>query len=377
MRILVIPGYYGFGGRSTAGASGAGVFFRDQAVALARRGHHVILLFVHFDTERGAHVDEVDDEGVRCVYVHAAPWPKFNSLYRIVLMVRALRRLEPTERPEVIHAHVFHALPAALVIACLFRLPLVVTEHSSKVRLGIVSPGWQLVARVGYPRVKRLLAVSRPLAAALGRYTRRPVDVVPNLVREPFFDLPLPAGASGSFTFLSIGYCDPIKGWDVLLRAFALLRQDTSAARLVLCGAVCPELVSLAERLGITDRVRFVGRVPPEEIPWIVAECDCHVMPSRTETFGIASIEALAAGRPIIMTATDAAPEIVDPHNGLIVPPDDVEALAHALRSMIADAGRYDPEQIRASCRSKFSEAAVVAQLLEVYRQASAGDSLG
>lgn len=371
MRILVIPGYFGFGGRNASGSSGSGVFFRDQAVALARAGHDTSLLYVHFDARKGKELEVTTDDGVRCLYVHAARLPRLNSLYRIILMIWAVRStFTRVNLPEVVHAHVFHALPGAWAVSRAFGIPFVVTEHSSKVRQGSLKFFWRSVARLGYGRAARVIAVSQPLAQSMSRYTSQEVMVIPNLVRDEVLHMaPLQRTAGVPFTFLSIGYCDQIKGWDVLLRAFARLQEAGPSGRLVLCGAVCPELVELAASLGVMDRVTFIGKVPPAEIPWILGSCDCHVMPSRMETFGIASIEALAIGKPIIMTATDAASSIVSPANGLVVPVGDAAALAAAMAIIQKKSRDFDAERIRSDCQRTFSASSVVARLVVVYRE--------
>lgn len=370
MRVLVIPGYFGFGGRNASGSSGSGVFFRDQAVALARAGHDTSLLYVHFDATKGRELEVTTDDGVRCLYVHAARLPRLNSLYRIILMIWAVRRaFTRGTLPEVVHAHVFHALPGAWAVSRAFGIPFVVTEHSSKVRQGSLKFFWRTVARLGYGRAARVIAVSEPLARSLALYTSREVTVIPNLVRDEFFNTPLRRKPAGQpFTFLSIGYCDPVKGWDLLVRAFAQLTSEGGQDRLVLCGAVCPELEALVDQLGVRERVRFTGRVEAAAIPQLLSSCDCHVMPSRTETFGIASIEALACGKPIIMTDTDAATMIVGPANGLVVPTDDVRALAEAMTLMKLRGGYFfDPVSIRSACSEAFGSSGTAARIADVY----------
>lgn len=368
MRILVVPGYYGFGGRTPSGSNGAGVFFRDQAVALARAGHDVNLVYVHFDADQGDRIEVTDDDGVRTIIVHAAPWPKLNLPRRVALAVRACRRVLGEAPPEVVHGHVFLAIPTTWALARAFRVPYVLTEHSSKVRMGSVRPGWRQVASFGYARASALLAVSEALATSMSRYTSRAVQVVPNLVRDELFDAPLRPRSDGEFTFLSVGYCDPVKGWDLLIRAFAAL-PGGSSTRLVLCGGECPDLVALANELGVGERVRFTGRVPSDTVVSLLQHCDSHVMPSRVETFGIATVEALACGKPVIMTATDAASVIVGEGDGLIAPVGDVDALTQAMQLMADAAGSRNAAAIRGSAGRRFSGRAIAARLESVYTQ--------
>lgn len=230
----------------------------------------------------------------------------------------------------------------------------------------------QWLARLGYRAAASLVAVSDGLAAAVAALAGRPVEVIPNVVREDFWQAPIrrPQGTSDPFTFLSVGYWDAVKGWDILMLAFSRLVGEGYSANLVLCGDSNPEIRAFAVRLRIEDRVRVTGRVPREEMITQMAACDCYVMPSRVETFGIASIEALACGKPVIMTTTDAAHAIITPDNGVVVPVEDVSALASALRTMVAKAVEYDPDSIRRGCYEKFSADAVVARLESVYQSA-------
>ncbi|WP_432560112.1 glycosyltransferase [Granulicoccus sp. GXG6511] len=377
MRVLIIPGYYGFGRRiATPSGAGSGVFFRDQAIALSRSGHDVSLVYVHFDADRGVEVEVSDDEGVKRIIVHARPFPRGNSLYRLLLTVWSVRKHFVESRPEVVHAHTFRALPIALAVSGSLGIPYVVTEHSSGVRKGSLNAAWRTITRLGYRRAGAVMAVSEGLSQAMSLYTDRPVLVVPNMVRELFFRVPLRQREVGDpFIFLSVGYCGATKGWDILLDAFSRLEARVGGRRvlLVLCGTDCPEIHELADEFGLRDRVQFTGKVPPDEVAVWMEACDVHVMPSRVETFGIASIEALACGKPIIMSATDAATTIVQSGDGLIVPTEDAVSLAEAMQIMMDSAGRHPAEQIRESCRERFSGEAVTAQLDAVYRDVVAG----
>lgn len=370
MRVLVVPGYYGFGRQGGAGPGEAGLFFRDQAIALCRAGHEVWLVHVYFDSRAGTRIEVTVDSGVRCIYVHAVPWPRFNSIRQVALAIRACRVAMAGVRPEVIHAHIFHAMPTAWALSLAYGIPYVVTEHSSKVSNGTIAPAWRLVARIGYRHATALISVSMGLAEALKQYTSRVIHVIPNVVRSEFLDVPLGVVPQRAFTFLSVGYFDPVKGWDVLLEAFARL-DLTREVSLVLCGDDAPGLLSLIRNLGLQDRVEVLGRTKPAHVPGVMQACHCLVIPSRVETFGVVAIEALACGKPVIMTATDAATDIVRPGTGMIVPIADPDALASAMSDMV-DRGSmdYDPVQLREYVRVRFSGSAVAARLLGVYEQA-------
>ncbi len=373
MNVLIIPSYYGFGGYAGFGMSRAGVFFRRQAIALARHGARVTLLYVHFDRPSGVEVQEVDDEGVRCIYVHAAPLPlPINLIYKVLLGLWATHRYIGNH-VDLIHAHAHRAGLIARPISRLLKVPYIVTEHSSQIESGLKFP-WPLVARWEYTGAARVVAVSAGLARRLERYTHRPITVLPNLVSDGFFarlQTPTSTAPARPFQFISVGRAHYNKGWDVLLRAFADLIAKGADASLELIGGGPEEeeLIKQATNLQIQDRVRFCGRLSPEDIADRMVNSDCHVLASRRETFGIVTIEAMALGLPVIMTRTDAAEDIVTPDCGLVVDIDNQAGLTDAMESIMSTYATFDPVSISSRCRTRFSEEVVAGQILNLYRE--------
>jgi glycosyltransferase involved in cell wall biosynthesis len=127
------------------------------------------------------------------------------------------------------------------------------------------------------------------------------------------------------------------KGIDVLLDAIALLAPG---ARSVLwIAGDGPELIGLqarAARLGIAERTRFLGR--RSDVPDLLEACDVFVLPSRHEGLGVAALEAMARGRPVVASAVGGLAETVrSEETGLLVPPDAPAALAAALERLLGD----------------------------------------
>ena len=135
-------------------------------------------------------------------------------------------------------------------------------------------------------------------------------------------------------------------GVDVLLRAFAQLRlrMDNSVAltlELVGGGSQRTELEALAVELGISTSVRFVGAVPHAEVPRWLNHFDIYVAASRldSESFGVAVLEASACEVPVVVSDAGGLPEVVaDGETGIVVPKENVEALASALFALVVDA---------------------------------------
>lgn len=127
------------------------------------------------------------------------------------------------------------------------------------------------------------------------------------------------------------------KGLDVLLGALANL-DETRNVRLVQIGdgPLTSDLEALANRLHVRAKVEFTGHLSHEETLERVASADIAVLPSRAEAFGLAAAEAMALGRPVVVSDVGGLPEVVDHEvTGLVVPPDDVEALTGALTRLL------------------------------------------
>ncbi|WP_159448381.1 glycosyltransferase [Demequina sp. NBRC 110052] len=182
--------------------------------------------------------------------------------------------------------------------------------------------------------VSAVLAVSPSLAryAAAHLSSRAPVHFAKNPVRD-LRPTAHERTAGEPFTFVSVARLARQKGQDQLLRAFALAAPHLDGARLRLVGdgPMRDELRELAASLGLGETVEFVGYVsaPEDEI----AASDCFVLASRWEGFGVALVEALQCGVPVLATDCDFGPAdiITDPALGEVVPVDDVSALAAGL----------------------------------------------
>ena len=135
----------------------------------------------------------------------------------------------------------------------------------------------------------------------------------------------------------------PWKGVEYLIRAFHSILKEDPSARLLIAGDEVPSsrgyrerLVSLADSCGIGERVIFTGF--REDIPRVMAAMDVFVLPSLREALGRVLIEAMAMERPVVATKTGGVPEVViDGETGILVPPEDHEALRDAIITIARD----------------------------------------
>lgn len=153
---------------------------------------------------------------------------------------------------------------------------------------------------------------------------------------------PQPQPQSQPLRLLSVGSIVPRKGFDILLAALhplARLSWTLSIAGDATRDAVAPaQLARDIARFGFAGRVHVLGAVDDAQLESLYQEADVFVLASRFEGYGMAYAEALARGLPVIGTTGGAIPETVPEGAGLLVPPEDVERLTEALRSMMQDA---------------------------------------
>jgi len=155
-----------------------------------------------------------------------------------------------------------------------------------------------------------------------------------------------PRNREGVVKLLAVGSVIPRKGYDVLVAALARLRH--LPWRLVIAGDCgrSPQtsrgLRAEIARLGLTDRISLLGAVASEQMSPLYASADLFVLPSRFEGYGMAYAEAIAHGVPVIGTTAGAIPQTVSADAGVLVAPDDVEALAAELQRLIASPDQRD-----------------------------------
>jgi glycosyltransferase involved in cell wall biosynthesis len=191
---------------------------------------------------------------------------------------------------------------------------------------------------------------------------RRPPQVVPNFMDVPEAPAPLPANFTEPL-ITCVGRVEPLKGQDVLVRAFSIIARKHPRARLQIVGPDrWPGKVPFVELLprwapdpNVRARIDLLGKVPLQQVPEILRGSRLAVIPSRGfESFSYAALEAMACARPIIATAAGALPELVpNERAGLIVPPADPYLLASAMDRLLADREASEDFALTAHTRAR------------------------
>ncbi|MCL4408927.1 MAG: glycosyltransferase [Gammaproteobacteria bacterium] len=280
-------------------------------------------------------------------------------------------------QPMIFHAHLTwpRACKYGLIGAILTRVPVIVaTEHLfvdvPYNRFAILQQ--RLIAK----GVDRYIAVSNEVSHRIHQtygISQDKLQVIYNAVPQALSasdSLTIPADAPWSSSkmpiVLSVARLDKQKGHRYLLEA----AKQVPEALFVLVGEgdERADLETYAVSLGLLDRVFFTGF--RNDVPRLLAQCDVFVLPSLYEGLPISILEAMEAAKPVIATTVGGVDEeIIDGETGLLVPPADSEALAGAIRRLLADHAlcRKLANAGRNRVRSVFSVQAMMQQLTQLY----------
>jgi len=278
----------------------------------------------------------------------------------------ALRVARAARSADLVHTHLVHGD----VYGAVGARRLVSTKHNDDpFRTG----PFRFVERALTRRAGRVVAITH----ALARFLVERVGLPPGKVTTIHYgldDLPVAWGENppapvpeDARVLLAVCRLEPQKGVDVAIRALPRVRERHPSAELVVLGEG-PERAALEQLARDLDvPVHLLGRVP-DVAAWL-GRADVLVHPARWEGFGLALLEAMLAELPVVATKVSSIPEIVaDGETGLLVPPDEPEALADALARVLADPGTLGTAG-RERARGEFSVGRMADATLAVYEE--------
>jgi glycosyltransferase involved in cell wall biosynthesis len=268
------------------------------------------------------------------------PWPSSETR---AAALAALERIPPG-LPIIIDGLAYGALPELAGDYCGSRPVIALVHHPLALETGLSNEEaaqLRTSERTALAGARRVVVTS----AATARILVADYDVRGDriAVAPPGSDRVARArgNAAGPVALLSVGALVPRKGHDVLIAALANLADLDW--RLTIVGpsdrdpATAARLEAQIVRLGLAERITLAGAVAPDRLAEYYAAADAFVLASRFEGYGMAFAEAASCGLPIIGTTGGAIPDTIRPGAGLLVSPDDIEALATALRRLISD----------------------------------------
>lgn len=384
MRVLVVPSWY-----PTEAEPLKGIFFKEQAEALSRHGVDVRVACVNFVSLRKFFSAKTRVGLIKTVenglevyrYNTFNFFPKPYSLsvrYYTHALKKAIKAATADGwRPRLFHVHsVLMAGFAVRTLSRRFNLPYILTEHSSIFGRRLFTRQHEQFITPALKESAALIAVSEGLKRDLGMFVATDsIQVIPNIcpfdvkqrLTGPAFTQP--PGAGDRFVFFSLAFLTKNKGMDLLIRAFhRRFKGDLQVTlRIGGDGEERANLERLIGELGLEQQVFLLGSLDRQAVMQAMRDCDCFVLASKYETFGVVLVEALSFGKPVIATKCGGPEGIVTAATGILVDVDNVEQLSSAMVRVKNNLADYNSETIQQYCRQTFSEEAIVRQLKAVY----------
>lgn len=386
MNILIIPAFFQTKKNPTLGS-----FFWDQALALKRAGHTVTIFYsdtysvkcmkdyMRYEEESVSEKEEI------IIYRRRFFCPLKHGMegYREVFVKGILQLHEKycakIGRLDVIHAHCcVWAGYAAMRLSEKVGVPYVITEHATLFALhkAQISGADDRYIRQVFEKAAKVICVSRAFAKLISEYRKsNDIEVIGNVVDFEQFK-PCACESHQEMRFLTVCYMNTNdqlkkKGIDILLKAWKDFSTKYNTAKLFIGGGgqAAQKAIEWCREYNIMDSVEFLGSLNRSQVAFYMQQCDCFVLPSRYETFGVVYVEAMACGKPVIAVANGGPDDFVKDFNGMLIAPNDVAGLQHALEQMYGKYKKYNSDMIRTFVQNQFSEQAISQQLEQAYQQ--------
>ncbi len=343
-----------------ASIGGSGIVATELGKALADRGHQV-----HFiSADLPFRLTEFHP-GLSFHRVQTPSYPLFREPQYVLSLTNRVVQVAREFDLEIVHAHyaVPHATVALLAQQVLAssargeasrggRPPKVVTTlHGTDITLVGSDASYSEIVAYSIERSDGVTAVSESLASATREQlgVTRPIEVIPNFIDCDLYrrrsEAKLRArfaGDAGTKLLIHVSNFRPVKRIDTVMEVFARVTRRVPA-RLLLVGDG-PELATahrLARELGVADRTDILGA--QEAVIPLLSIADVFLLPSAQESFGLAALEAMACGVPVVASRVGGLPEVIDDGvTGFLRAPDDLDGMAEGAIAVLTDPRLHD-----------------------------------
>jgi N-acetyl-alpha-D-glucosaminyl L-malate synthase BshA len=317
---------------------GSGIVATEIGLAMAARGHRVHFVCAELPWRLERFVDNVFFHEVQ-----ARDYPLFDQSPYALALTSKLVEVATWEPIDLLHVHyaIPHAASAYLARQILGpRAPrLITTLHGTDATVVGNDPSFLPVARFSVAQSDRVTVPSQALRRAtydnLGVPSTVAIDVIPNFVDTETY-LPAPREAGRPFVIAHNSNFRPVKRVDDVVRVLAAVRR-ARPCQLVLIGDG-PERSRIEREVhqhGLGDDVRFLGK--QLNFVQVLQQADVFLLPSAEESFGLAALEAMACGVPVVASRVGGLPEVITEDCGFLLPLGDVDAMAAAVQRLADD----------------------------------------
>lgn len=351
-----------------------GIFVRDQAIAISQ--HHDVWVvsakidYEHFGLSSLTRTDSTEGKVKETRIEVKQSLPVVNQANYFLRIAAETKKIAREFNPDVIHGNIgYPGAYWAWMMSRILRRPYVVTEHT-RITNNFRSFLHKKLTLAGLRGASEVIAVSKWHAKEISSFTGKPALVVPNVIR--FEEIPFPGDSPSTDTF-QIGFLGnvntPVKGLDVILEAVSRLK-----VKFVLHvggdGVLLEKYKAMARQLKVDENCVFYGKIPYAGVNDFMRKLHVFVSASRWETFGIAMVEALANGLPVVATDCGGPREFIESMNGVIVPLENPDSLREGLEDVLLNLKRFDRYAISESVRRKFSTERFLSDVDAIYGRA-------
>ena len=314
---------------------GAQVHVRDLASALLSRGHEPIVV----TSGSGAYTEGLRAAGVQTIVLDSLSAP-INPL-RDLRALQEIRALLKKLQPDLVSTHSSKAGILGRVAARTLGIPVIFTAHGWAFTPGVPSREaaiYTCIERLAAPLASKIITVSefdRQLALARGVASSPAVVTIHNGMPDVASELRADPSRSPA-RLAMVARFEPQKDHATLFHALAGLVNEPWQLDLIGDGALLPEAKELSRRLGLADRIQFLGQ--RMDVDELLAKAQVALLITNWEGFPRSILEAMRAGLPVVASAVGGIAESVrDSETGFTVPRGDVQALGARLKQLLAD----------------------------------------
>ena len=354
-------------------------FFRDQALALKNKGLQlgvlcalpVSLKSIWRNKLFSFKEESYSDEGISTFISPFLSIPKTPNRARRIRLEKGKelfkKYIESNGKPDIIHVHSFLAGELALWIKNEYKIPYVITEHSSAFERKLLTDSDLKLALKVFENSHTNIAVSQSLSNAIKCYFKElDFQIIPNIVDTDFFNL-IVKKQKDDFQFINIAHLNKNKNQLHLIKSFTKVFKGNQFYKLLIVGQG-PEKNNLQNWIDsntMNSQIRLYGSASREEVRDLLHQSDCFVLSSKIETFGVVLIEAMSCGLPVLSTKC-GGPESIITNNevGILSDFDSFEENMALICSK-----KYYSNIIRKYAVDHFSENVIAEKLIKIFNQ--------
>ena len=359
-----------------------GSFEFDQALSLCNAGHEVCLISLDLRSilrSRPLGINREEENGVRIVRI-SIPLGAINKRIFYKISAEAFKIVFNRENKlfngfDIVHAHFLDNIYISLKALSKMRTrPVIVgTEHSNVAEINSYkrSPFMKKTIYNAYSGLDKLITVSKNLSDILMKEYNVKSYVIHNVVDTSLFTYDVSMRENNSKTiFCSVGTLTKNKRMDLLIECFYKAFGNDNKYMLYICGSgeEKENLLNEIKRLNCENNVKLLGSVSRKKIFDIFQHSDFFILLSKKETFGVAFVEAMASGLPVLSTKSGGPEEFINEKVGILLE-DDKDYIVSKMRDITSNERKYNRSYISNYASENFSPEAITNELIEVYSE--------